>query len=92
MAGPISGYGGQQVPISNTFQPGKNNEQVRQQQDQQAQSTNVQPQGTQAAQSQSVETNNQDVLKAQQNQSVSASSERSSDSPPTRGSLVDITV
>lgn len=83
MAGPLSGIGGQtqQIPLSNSFQPGQsNNTQVRPEEKKQAETNIVQPRRSQPASSQSIETGNQDVLKT-------ASSGSSS-----RGSLIDITV
>lgn len=96
MAGPLSGIGqGTTIPLSNTFQPGQNNtasSQVRSstESEQQTQTNRVQPPNAQASATQNTETGNQDVLKAQQEQTISPGVESSE--PRERGSLIDITV
>ncbi len=87
MAGPLNGISGQQVfPASNTFQQTQNNN-VSQNQDAQPQEGTIQPQGTAAAESQSVETQNQDSEAG-----IGFQAEAQSGHSQERGSLVDITV
>lgn len=92
MAGPLNGvgYGQQQVPLATTFQPGKNNDQVRAQNDSAAQPKEnfVQPQGTPAAQGQRAEAPDHNLLR----NSLKAELDPSQQSDARRGSVVDITV
>jgi len=102
MSGPINGLGAQQqLPYATQFKPGQSqsgqNNGLRQpeenQNPQQAQNT-VQPQGTQAAQSQATENGSQDVSQ-NLNENLLAQGLESSSSPTgeeERGSLLDITV
>lgn len=89
MAGPLNGIGGQQqVPLSNPSQASQTNNQVRQQEeDQEPQENTVQPQGSAASETQNTETENEDVIRAQQEDALN-----NSDNERERGSLVDVTV
>lgn len=87
MAGPLNGLGGQQVPTVNPFQPGQANTDVRQREDVQARENLVQPQGTEPAQVQENQTQDQDLAANLRTDGdvVQAQSQE-------RGSLVDILV
>ncbi len=93
MAGPLNGLGsGQQVPLSNTFQPGRNADQVRPDNDnREKDDKNVRSRGS-AAETQNAETGNQDAAR---NAAFSAEREKNDDEDnqkKKRGSLVDLTV
>ena len=84
MAGPLNGIGGQ-IPFANTYQPGQS-AQLRTQQDERTPKPNdVQPRGTQAAQTNEPETRNSRDLQSLLRE-VQASGETG------RVSVVDITV
>ncbi len=90
MAGPLSGIGGgqQQVAAANTFKPG---EQVHQQEEQQpAEETALSPAAVDPVESHRAETNNTDVVQAQNNDFLKADSSESSEQE--RGSVVDLLV
>lgn len=93
MAGPLNGIGGQQqLPISNTFQPTRSgvDQSARESEDVAPQENTVQPQGTAAAETQSVETNTQDTEAG-----IGFQAEVQADSlsgREERGSLIDISV
>ena len=92
MSGPLSGIAGfTQVPLSNPYQPGQNSSQVKPQQDQQPQQNRIQPSGTQAAQTNNTDTNNQNTARSDQRE-ISASSFNSQPGEQTRGSVLDISV
>lgn len=91
MAGPLNGIGGQQIPLSNTFQPG-GREPVQPQEDrkqaentQQARQTDEQP----ARSRETEDSNKEDLLK----QLLQAALNKDDDSGEVRrGSVVDIQV
>ncbi len=84
MAGPLNGLGsGQTIPLSNTFQPGHNNDQVRPDDNKKAQDNVVQARGSQAASSQKSETQNFSATRRASNDDSGSQK---------RGSLLDITV
>lgn len=85
MAGPLSGIGGQQIPLATPFQPGQNGSQVREQNDRDPKPNRVQPQGFQPAQSQESETRNSKDLRGLF-QEAETLPQRS------RGNVVDITI
>lgn len=84
MAGPLNGLGAQSIPLSNTFQPGKNAENTRKVSDDKTQ----QARGASDGQTRSVEERKQEFLRARQ----VAESTTERDPSERRGSLVDITV
>lgn len=93
MAGPVNGLGGQQVPLATTFQPSKDSDQVRQQQDaqQQQKPSKVEARNTTSESKETHKTDNSDDLLEQR--LAEALSARSSGSGEVRrGSVVDITV
>ena len=104
MAAPLSGLGQsqQQLPISQTYQPG-GNDQVRQsrQEEQQSRENEIQSRNSETNQTQRSETQNTDTVRASEqresqlaraeNNSLSASSQDPDPNSP-RGSLVNITV
>jgi len=96
MAGPLTGIGPQQqLPISNTFQPGQGatqQQQVRESEDQQPRQNVVQPQGSAAAaETQRADSDNTDVGQRELGVSL-ASNEDESSNTGGRGSLIDISV
>ena len=86
MAGPLNGLGGQQVPLATTFQPSKDNEQVKQQQDQK-EAARTQALGTAKAR-ESEQDRSDEALEAKLAEALSA---RNS-GEVRRGSVVDVTV
>ncbi len=91
MAGPLSGIGGQaaqQIPAANTFKPG---EQVRQQEEQQQTEETVQSsEANDPVETHRAETDNTDVVQAQQSDALQAGSNEGSEQE--RGSVVDVLV
>ncbi|MCB9982068.1 MAG: hypothetical protein H6861_00110 [Rhodospirillales bacterium] len=96
MAGPLSGIAGQQqVPLTQPSQTSNQNTNgVRgQNEERQPEVGRVQPQGAPAAETQTSESNNQDVLQQQIDQAIAGSrNELSGAEAPRRGSLVDVVV
>lgn len=91
MSGPLTGIGQQQIPLSQPYQPGGNEQnKVARQQEQQPERGEIQVRGAPAGNAQESESGNDNYYVAQNDQSFSAASGGSEDSP--RGSLVDIKV
>jgi hypothetical protein len=92
MAGPLSGLGSQQVPLSSPFQPGQNTGQVRASPEQRPQENRVQPQQASAAQSQSTGAENRERARTDDATSFKTASTQGGTSEQRRGSVIDITV
>jgi hypothetical protein len=93
MAGPLSGVGQSQVPLSTPFQPGGANAgQVRAREEQQDRQNQVQPEGASANQAQQTNAENDNVLRPRQDNVQSSRSEDTSSADQRRGSLVNIQV
>lgn len=91
MAGPLSGLGAQQVPLSSPFQPGQGNAQpVRNNPEQKPEDNRVQPQKAAAAPSQRADSENKARAKTEDSGAFRAA--LSDGAEQRRGSLVDITV
>jgi hypothetical protein len=90
MAGPVNGLGGQQqVPLSQPFQPGAKNEQVREE----PKSKKVESQSAKAADSNRAEKEEeQNLLQQLLREAQEAKSGSSEKRAARRGSLVDVTV
>lgn len=99
MAGPLSGIGSQQIPLSQPFQPGgtDNARAVRQEAEKEPQNNEIQKtRTTQAAQAREADTDN-DNHKSRSNDALakslsSASNSNDPSSAPPRGSVVNLTV
>ena len=94
MAGPLGGIGaGQQVAFAGSIQQGQNS-QIRAQDDREAETNQVQPQGASAAETQNTETNNQDVVQQQLEEFAQgeASNLVANENGQQRGSVLDISV
>ena len=93
MAGPVSGIGGQQqVPLSQPFQPGGDQDAVRESEDRQPEENTVQPQGAAAAETQNTETDNDQILQAQTETALTPNLIEEPVVQQERGSIVDIEV
>lgn len=92
MSGPLAGIGQQQIPLSQPFQPGGNDQsKVVRSQEQSPEREEIQVRGSALGNTNETETNtNDNVLQKGQTLFTSDSQESSSDTP--RGSLVNITV
>ncbi|MCB1783421.1 MAG: hypothetical protein KDI13_05445 [Alphaproteobacteria bacterium] len=90
MSGALAGIGQQQVPLSQPYQPGSNNDdsKVVRQQDQKPERGDIQVKGAPVGNSQGTETNKHNFNVVQN----SLSSGDSDSDNKSRGSLVDITV
>ena len=94
MAGPLNGIGGQQqLPVSNTSQPGgqNTNQALREREDAQPQENVVQPQSAPAADVQNTETGNQDILQGRIADALAQQGD-TAEAELRRGSLLDIEV
>lgn len=88
MAGSLNGLGPQQIPLATSYQPGQQSAAVRPQDEKTPKPNQVQPQGAQAAQTQTTDRNPKD-LQSLLNDLKSLASD---DGETRRGSVVDITV
>jgi hypothetical protein len=88
MAGPLGGIGGQQAYVANTVQQNRGDSQT-QQTEQKPEENKVQQ--SSATETQGIDTDNQSLIEAQQDE-VLRSVTQSPDSSKPRGSILDITV
>lgn len=92
MAGPLSGVGGQQIPLSTTYQPGQGLSSARRDESQQAKQNKIQPVGGETGQAQKADTQNQRQTSSQ-GSALSAPRENLLEQASNRrGSLLDVTV
>lgn len=90
MAGPLNGIGGQQIPLSNTFKPGQNEDQVRGTPEDKKDDSRVRQTSANARTQESDTENREDLL--EEKLAAALSAQKSGSGEVRRGSVVDITV